>query len=266
MLTLLAACVGLPDWLNHITFLGLDISIAHILDTYGYLMVAVFIAIESTGIPFPGETMLIAASVYAAQGCGLKEVWVIVACIIGATVGDNIGFWIGRTGGRALIQKLPFVNESHLATAEVYFKKYGAATVFFGRFLAVLRAWAAFLAGVNRMQPGLFFVCNFFGAVIWSTTFGLLGYALGKNLDKLQQVLTRLGTLGTVIVVVLFAVIVVWVIRQRRAGAEHATAAEVAQPAPIETLPADPVAERPSPPVNAQTGHLAPSRPEAEGS
>src|SRR5437879_2058914 len=134
MAALLAVCTTLPDWLNHLRVLGLDISIAHFLDTYGYLVVALFIGIESTGIPFPGETMLLAASVYAAQGCGLNEVWVIVACIVGATMGDNIGFWVGRSGGRALIQKLPFVNESHLAHAERYFTKYGGATVFFGRF------------------------------------------------------------------------------------------------------------------------------------
>jgi membrane protein DedA with SNARE-associated domain len=225
MFGFLAACAALPSWLNDLHVLGVHINIAHFLDTYGYIVVALFIGIESTGIPFPGETMLIAASVYAAQGCGLQEPWVIVACTVGATMGDNLGFWVGRTGGRALIRKLPFVKESHLAPAEKYFQKYGGATVFFGRFLAVLRAWAAFLAGVNHMQPLRFFIYNFCGAALWSTTFGILGYQLGRNLNKLQSVLSALGLIGTVVVVAaVIAVVVTIVLRRRDASASsHAS-------------------------------------------
>jgi membrane protein DedA with SNARE-associated domain len=217
---LAAACAALPNWLNHLRFLGLDISIAHFLNTYGYLAVFLFIAIENLGVPFPGETMLVAASVFAAQSCGLQEVGVIAACIAGSIVGSTAGFYIGRTGGRGLIRKLR-ISDKHLEPAEAYFVRYGSATVFFGRFLAVLRAWAAFLAGLNRMNPIRFMIYNSAGAIIWSTLFGLLGYALGKNLDRLKQVLTELGTLGTVIIVVIVVVIVVAVVRHRRA-VEHA--------------------------------------------
>jgi membrane protein DedA with SNARE-associated domain len=217
MAMLLAACAALPDWLNHLRVFGVSISIAHFLDTYGYVVVALFIAVESTGIPFPGETMLVSASVYAAQGCGLQEPGVIIACTIGATMGDNLGFWVGRTGGRALIEKIPFVKASHLEPAERYFRKYGGATVFFGRFLAVLRAWAAFLAGVNRMRPLKFFVYNFCGAAIWSTTFGMLGYELGRNLDKLKSVLSALGFFGAVIFfVIVFSALAVYFLRRGR--------------------------------------------------
>jgi len=239
---LLAACANLPGWLRDISVLGLHVSISHFLDTFGYIAVFVFIGIESTGIPFPGETMLVSASVYAAQGCSLSEPWVIVACILGATTGDNLGFWVGRTGGRGLVRKYGRyvrVNESHLEHAERYFRKYGGATVFFGRFLAILRAWAAFLAGVNRMNPWRFFLYNASGAILWSTTFGLLGYELGKNLDKLQKVLTTLGTVGVIIVVVLLAVIVgtIWYrTRQSRAAAKEREAvkehAATTMPAP----------------------------------
>jgi len=231
---LLATCAALPDWLNHLRVLGIDISIAHFLDTYGYVVVALFIAIERTGIPFPGETMLVSASVYAAQGCGLQEQWVIVACIIGATTGDNMGFWVGRTGGRALIEKIPFVKASHLAPAERYFQKYGGATVFFGRFLAVLRAWAAFLAGVNRMRPLRFFIYNFCGAALWSTTFGLLGYELGRNLDKLKSILSALGLFGFIVFwVIVVALVAGFFIRRGRGdlvrrGAEIAVAVAAA--------------------------------------
>jgi membrane protein DedA with SNARE-associated domain len=215
-----ASCHSLPDWISNLKVLGVSISISHILDTYGYIMVAVFIAIESTGIPFPGETMLLSASVYAALGCGtgMQEQWVIVACIIGATTGDNIGFWVGRTGGRALLKKIPFVKESHLAPAERYFQKYGGATVFFGRFLAVLRAWAAFLAGVNQMRPLKFFLYNLSGAVIWSTTFGLLGYELGSNLDKLKSIVSALGVFGLIVFFVLVGIGVGLFVRRRRSS------------------------------------------------
>jgi membrane protein DedA with SNARE-associated domain len=226
MFGLLAACAALPGWLNDLSILGLHINIANFLDMYGYVVVALFIGIESTGIPFPGETMLLAASVYAAQGCGMQEQWVIVACTLGATTGDNIGFWVGRTGGRALIRKLPFVKESHLAPAEKYFQKYGGATVFFGRFLAVLRAWAAFLAGVNHMKPLRFFIYNFCGAALWSTTFGILGYQLGRNLDNLKSVISTLGLIGTIVIVAAVVAVVVTILVRRRDAAEARHAAE----------------------------------------
>jgi membrane protein DedA with SNARE-associated domain len=250
MSLLLAVCTTLPSWLNHIKVLGVDIQIAHFLDTYGYLVVALFIGIESTGIPFPGETMLLSASVYAAQGCGLQEKWVIVACICGAVIGDNLGFWVGRTGGRALITKLPFVQLSHLEPAERYFKKYGGATVFFGRFLAVLRAWAAFLAGVNHMNPWKFFMYNFGGAVIWSTTFGLLGYSLGRNLDKLKSVVSTLGLIGIVIFVVIVVILItMFVARRRRAAEEREAHTHIPGATPEPLAPTYKIGEQPPPPT-----------------
>ncbi|HEY8285356.1 MAG TPA: DedA family protein, partial [Chloroflexota bacterium] len=152
--------------------------------------------------------------------------------------GDNLGFWVGRTGGRGLVTKYGKyvrVNEKHLDHAERYFRKYGGATVFFGRFLAILRAWAAFLAGVNRMNPWRFFLYNAGGAILWSTTFGLLGYELGKNLGKLQQVLTTLGTVGVVIVVVLVAIIVgtIWYRTRQSHAAREREAAEKRAVAPV---------------------------------
>lgn len=212
-----AACASLPNWLNHLSFLGLDISIAAFLTSYGYLAVFLFIGIENLGVPFPGETMLVAASVFAAQGCGLQEPGVILACIAGSIAGSTAGFYIGMTGGRRLIRKL-HISDKHLAPAEAYFVRYGSATVFFGRFLAVLRAWAAFLAGLNHMNPVRFSIYNGAGAIIWSTCFGLLGYLLGKNLNRLQQVLTGLGTFGTVAIVAIVVIGALVVIRRRRAA------------------------------------------------
>lgn len=226
---LLAACAQLPGWLRDISVFGLHVSIANFLNNYGYLAVFLFIGVENLGVPFPGETMLLAASVYAAQSCGLQEPFVILACILGSVVGSTIGFWVGRAGGRGLLRRL-HVSEKHLAPAEAYFVRYGSATVFFGRFLAVLRAWAAFLAGVNHMHTPRFLIYNTAGAIIWSTVFGLLGFILGKNLSKLQQVVTTLGVLGFVIVgAIIVAGIALWWIRRKR---EAKMAAQLTLPSP----------------------------------
>jgi membrane protein DedA with SNARE-associated domain len=162
---------------------------------------------------------------------------VIVACILGATTGDNIGYWVGRTGGRGLIRKYGKyvrLNESHLAHAEKYFQKYGGATVFFGRFLAILRAWAAFLAGVNRMNAWRFFIYNACGAILWSTTFGILGYELGRNLSRLETVLKALGTFGIIIFIALVVLLVgtIWY-RTHRGTAKDPVSESTAQPAPL---------------------------------
>jgi membrane protein DedA with SNARE-associated domain len=278
---LASACSTLPSWVSDISVLGLHISISHFLDTFGYLAVFLFIGIESTGIPFPGETMLVSASVYAALGCTgtLSEPWVIVACILGATTGDNIGYWVGRTGGRGLIRKYGKyvrLNEAHLAHAETYFQKYGGATVFFGRFLAILRAWAAFLAGVNRMNAWRFFIYNAGGAIIWSTTFGVLGYELGRNLSRLETVLKALGTFGVIIFIVLAVLLVgtIWY-RTHRGTAKDPASESTAQPAPLtagatakpagsENAPTTPTPAFPAnghPATTAAEGSLAPIAP-----
>ncbi len=125
-----------------------------LLNTYGYWAVLVFVSIESIGIPFPGETMLIAAAIYAGKYHTLFIPFVIAAAAAGAIIGDNIGFFIGREGGYRLLRRYGryiFLNERKLKLGQYLFKKHGGKVVFFGRFVAVLRAWAAFLAGTNRM-------------------------------------------------------------------------------------------------------------------
>ena len=137
-------------WLNEP--LAALISLATLqnaLNNFGYAAVALFIMIESSGIPFPGETMLLLASFYAAVSHQLQIPVVIACAAFGAIIGDNIGYLIGRTGGRAFVVrygKYVFIKPEHLALAEAYFAKHGNKTVFFGRFIALLRAWAAFLA------------------------------------------------------------------------------------------------------------------------
>src|SRR5579871_1528882 len=130
-------------------------TLQNALSVIGYPAVTVFVMIESSGIPFPGETMLLLASFFAATNHTLQIPVVIACAALGAILGDNIGYAVGRTGGRALVMrygKYIFLKQEHLDRAERFFAKHGNKTVFFGRFVSVLRAWAAFLAGVNSMH------------------------------------------------------------------------------------------------------------------
>lgn len=197
-----------------------------LLGTWGYPIVALFVGIESSGIPFPGETMLLAAAVYAGTG-RLSIQWVIVAAAIGAIAGDNIGYLVGRHGGRPLVERYgPYIriHAEHLDRAQVFFERYGDRTVFFGRFVAVLRAWAAFLAGVNHMPWRRFLLFNAAGGILWATVYGLLGYVLGNNLPLLERVVRLLGIGGIVIagLVVAAAIVVYYRRRQRHRSAPPA--------------------------------------------
>jgi membrane protein DedA with SNARE-associated domain len=121
------------------------------------------VAIESMGVPFPGETMLIVASVYAGMTHRLSLPLVIVAAASGAILGDNLGYWIGREGGYRLLRRYGHylrLDERKLKLVQHFFRKHGGKVVFFGRFIAILRVWAAFLAGTNRMPWASFLFFN----------------------------------------------------------------------------------------------------------
>src|SRR6266568_8926670 len=173
-------------------------SLTQLLVTYGYWAVLLFVAIESTGIPFPGETMLLVAAIYAGATHRLSIVLVIGAAAAGAILGDNLGFWVGREGGYRLLRRyghLIRLEERKLKLGQYLFMKHGGKVVFFGRFVAVLRAWAAFLAGTNRMPWPRFLFFNAAGGIVWATLYGLGGYLLGDNVHRLT------GTIGTVTLV-----------------------------------------------------------------
>ena len=194
----------------------------------GYPAVMLFVMIESSGIPFPGETMLLLASFYAAVNGSLQIPLVIAFAALGAIVGDNIGYYIGRTGGKAVVKRYGryvFIKPEHLERAEQFFKKHGDKTVFFGRFVAVLRAWAAFLAGVNRMHWRTFFIYNATGGILWATLFGCLGYFAGRTLGDFTQVehlasrITWVIT-GIILVVIAVALFVYFTRRRKKPSVE----------------------------------------------
>jgi membrane protein DedA with SNARE-associated domain len=179
-------------------------NLSQLLATYGYWAVLIFVAIESTGIPFPGETMLLTAAIYAGTTHNLAIAGVIVAAATGAILGDNVGFWAGREGGYRLLRRYGSVvhlDERRIKLGLYLFQRYGGQVVFFGRFTPVLRAWAAFLAGTNRLAWHRFFVFNATGGILWATLYELGGYLLGSIVYRLSGPLgIALGVLGVLIV------------------------------------------------------------------
>jgi membrane protein DedA with SNARE-associated domain len=186
-------------------------TLQNALNALGYP--AIFVMIESSGIPFPGETMLLLASFYAAVSHQLQIPVVIACAAFGAIIGDNIGYYLGRTGGRAFITrfgKYVFVKPEHLDRAEQFFAKHGDKTVFFGRFISVLRAWAAFLAGLNHMHWRTFLFYNAAGGILWATIFGTIGFFAGRyfhdNFGQVEHLARTLGWFGTGLIIAIVLV------------------------------------------------------------
>lgn len=206
-------------------------DLQHFLSTYGYWAVLVFVAIESTGIPFPGETMLLIAAIDAGITHHLSILLVIVAAASGAILGDNLGFWVGREGGFRLLRRYGryiHLNESRLKLGLYLFRKHGGKVVFFGRFVAVLRAWAAFLAGTNRMPWPRFLLFNALGGIIWATIYGLGGYFLGDNIHRLT------GPVGIIFIVLAVLIIIAFVVFVSRNERRLEEEAEKALPGPLD--------------------------------
>src|SRR5690348_12129458 len=180
-------------------------ELVHLLDAYGYWAVLVFVMVESIGIPVPGETMLLTAAIYAGRTGHLFIGFVIAAAAVGAITGDNIGYAIGREGGFRLLRrwgKYVHLDERKLKFGQYVFLRYGGLAVFFGRFIAILRALAALLAGVSRMPWWRFVIANALGGVLWATIYGLLGWALGDVAHQFQGKATIvLGVAGTVVAI-----------------------------------------------------------------
>ena len=175
--------------------------------TYGYLAVFVIVAMESAGIPMPGETVLVTAAIFAASGT-LHIFGVIAAAAGGAILGDNCGYWVGREFGFPLVYRYGryiHLDERRLKVGQYLFLKHGGMIVFFGRFVAVLRAFAAFLAGVNRYSWEEFFLFNAAGGIVWATIFGTGGYLLGRAFEHYARPVGIAALIAAVIGVVFAA-------------------------------------------------------------
>ena len=208
----------------------LHLGPASLITKFGYLAVAAIVGLESVGLPLPGEATLIAAAVYAGTTQRLN-IWLVIACAsLGAIVGDNLGFWIGRElGFRLLIRWGSYVGltESRIKVGQYLFQLHGGKIVFFGRFFAVLRIWAALLAGVNQMAWPKFLLFNAGGAVLWAAIYGLGAYYLGHALESFTR--PAAIVLGIVGLLALIALLVF----TKRHEAELVARAEAALPGPV---------------------------------
>jgi membrane protein DedA with SNARE-associated domain len=183
-------------------------QIEALLSTYGYALILLVVACESAGLPLPGETILVSAAIYAGTTHNLEIAWVVAAATCGAIVGDNVGFWLGRELGPRFLRRVGptlGLDERRQRLGAYLFRRHGGKIVFFGRFVALLRAFAALLAGVNRLPPLRFFIFNAAGAVVWASIFGLGGYIFGKGIHKIA------GPVGwTLLVIALISAIFLW--------------------------------------------------------
>jgi len=162
----------------------------------------------------PGETILLAGAVLARFG-HLSLAWVIAIAIVGAVLGDNLGFLIGRRGGRVLLERgrLFGLSAARLAQFDAFFARHGAKTVFIARFVTGLRVVGAVLAGASTLPWGRFLFFNVAGAVTWAATFGAVGYALGYSWETIER---WIGHLGLVLLLVIAAAAAVAFLRSRR--------------------------------------------------
>lgn len=193
----------MPEWL------------AHLLGRYGYAIVFGGVLLENAGLPVPGETVLLAAAFFAHQGAfALPKV--IGVAVAAAILGDNLGYWIGRRGGRALAERhgrLVGLTAPRLAALDAFFDRHGAATVFLARFVSGLRVFAALFAGMSGLPWPRFLVYNAAGALAWATTVGVAGYLFGQSWGALERWIGRTGLFGVALAI---ALVVIALMRRRR--------------------------------------------------
>ena len=159
------------------------INVTHLVETAGYPLLFLVVMCESSGVPVPGETALIAAAVLASQG--KMDIAVVIALAAAAAiVGDNIGYAIGRKGGRWILERPGRFERQRrevLVLGEPFFERHGPKAVYFGRFVLGLRVWASWLAGATRMPWRSFFLWNALGGISWACAIGLIAYFLGHS-------------------------------------------------------------------------------------
>lgn len=206
-------------------------QLKHWIDSYGYEAIFVLVGLESIGVPLPGETALITGALYAATTHRLNIAVVITLAALAAIIGDNIGFALGRWGGYRLLNrygKYVRLNERRLKIGRYVFLRHGGKVVFFGRFVAVLRTYAAFLAGTNRMSWPRFLIFNAAGGITWAATIGIAYYYIGNTVKHVR------GPLDVVLGAVAVAVIVAFFLYLRRTEERYAVEAEKEFPGPLE--------------------------------
>jgi membrane protein DedA with SNARE-associated domain len=213
---------GLPGIFGHL---------APLLTKYGYFAVFAVVGVESFGVPAPGQTILIAAAIYAGSG-KLSVVWVAAVAFLAATLGDNLGYLIGRVGGRPLVHRFGryvFLTEERIDHVERVFERYGGKLVVVARFVDGLRQFNGVVAGIAGMRWSHFLACNALGAALWVGLWTSVGRLAGRHIDAIYEQVRRyepfvLVALGVVIV----ALLARYLVRRRRRRGQAASSDDTA--------------------------------------
>ena len=190
-----------PNWIHEL------------IHVYGLWVLLGIVMLESMGVPVPGETALITAALYSATTKQVGIMSVVTVAALGAILGDNLGYLIGRSIGLHLIVrygKYVGLQERRLMVGQYLFMRHGGKIVFFGRFVALLRTFAALLAGANLMLWPYFLAMNALGGVCWAAIFGFGTYVLGEEMKRVA------GPVGVVLLVVAVILIITGIIFFRR--------------------------------------------------
>jgi membrane protein DedA with SNARE-associated domain len=177
-------------------FASLSDALISLIPLYGPWIIFGIVAIESAGVPLPGETILVASALLSATTGEINIVAVVLAAAAGAIVGDGVGYVIGRRLGLPFLRRYGRhirLDDDRLLIGRYLFFQYGNAVVFFGRFIAVLRMFAALLAGANSMPAARFFFFNITGGVCWACLFGFGAYAVGAEIYKISGALSMIS-------------------------------------------------------------------------
>jgi membrane protein DedA with SNARE-associated domain len=199
----------MPDFAHHIT---------RLLQLYTYPVLLSLVLLESLGIPLPGEIALVTAAAYASHG-RISIYIVIVLAALGATVGGALGYLIGLKGGLPLIVRYGGyigIRKSHVEKAHAFFERNGSKTILFGRFIAILRTWAAVIAGAACMSVTKFLVYNTAGSVAWAIVFGFLGYYFGRDLPLLERYISRFSAASMIVGAIAVIVFIVYTRQKSR--------------------------------------------------
>jgi membrane protein DedA with SNARE-associated domain len=185
-------------------------SLETLILSVGYPLVFFFIMGESAGIPMPGETTVLIAAGAAGAGKGFN-IWLVFLCAsAGAIVGDTMGYWIGRRGGRKVFEKLiakRWLKREHVEKGEKFFAKHGGKAVFFGRSVSYLRVLTALMAGVSHMHYPRFLFYNALGGIVWAAVVSYIGFKFGQNLDLVEKGIRQFGRgllVAAVVVLILY--------------------------------------------------------------
>lgn len=194
----------------------MNLSPDQMIHTYGYAAVLLAPMLESTGVPFPGETTLILAAVYSADTGRLSLPLVILLAAVGAILGDNFGYMVGRFAGRGLLERWGrYVGLDHrrLLLIDRFFARRGPLAVFVARFLSLLRTFGAILAGAGEMRYRTYVIFNALGGATWAVAYGLLGFELGRAYSHLSGVIGE-AAIALAVVVALAVLIAVVLARK----------------------------------------------------